>query len=296
MGSQIFVAVESPSYPIELEHVPNWFEGWEDSLSRFRPKSELSKVNREAGMPTKVSKTFADVFETALYAEQNSGGLVTPVLLDAIKESGYDRDFDLLPLQSDKICPQTFSSQSRLDEVVWDAERSTICLPPDMHLDFGGTAKGWAALQAAERLGKYGPALVNAGGDIAISHARKNDEPWLVGVANPFNRSENLEILQLPLCGVATSGRDKRRWLQDDRWNHHIIDPHTSLPAETDILTVTVVASSVIEAELAAKTIFISGVQAGLAWLDERSDLAGILILENGECLYSQRMEEYLWS
>ena len=296
MGSQILVAIESPSIPEELDNVPNWFEEWEDSLSRFRPNSELSKVNRQAGIPTQVSKTFADVFETALYAEQSSGGLVTPVLLDRMNELGYDRDFDLLPLQSDRYHAQIFSTQPRVGEISWDADSATICIPPEIHLDFGGTAKGWAALQAAERLGKFGPALVNAGGDIAISHARKDDEPWRVGIANPFDRSENLEILQLPLCGVATSGRDKRRWLQGDHWNHHIIDPQTGLPAETEILTVTVVAPSVIDAELAAKTIFILGMKAGLVWLDERPDLAGMLILESGECLYSQRMEEYLWS
>jgi thiamine biosynthesis lipoprotein len=100
----------------------------------------------------------------------------------------------------------------------------------------------------------------------------------------------------LPACGVATSGRDKRRWLQGDRWNHHLIDPRTGLSVETDILTVTVVAPSVIEAELAAKTIFISGIDAGLTLLDENPSLAGMLILEDGECLYSEKMEKYLWS
>ena len=296
MGSQIFVAVESPLPPTELNNVSNWFEEWEESLSRFRPNSELSKVNRVASMPTEVSQTFADVFETALSAEQNSEGLVTPVLLDAINELGYDRSFDLLPLQSDIFHPQVFSAQPHLDEVSWEATTRTFCLPPNMQLVFGGTAKGWAALQAAQRLGKFGPALVNAGGDISISSARKDDEPWRVGIANPFNRSENLEILQLPACGVATSGRDKRRWLQGDRWNHHLIDPRTGLSVETDILTVTVVAPSVIEAELAAKTIFISGIDAGLTLLDENPSLAGMLILEDGECLYSEKMEKYLWS
>ncbi len=295
MGSQIFVAVESPLPPAELDEVSNWFEDWEQSLSRFRSDSELSKVNRQAGMPTIVSHTFADVFETALHAEEASGGLVTPVLLDALTQLGYDRSFDLLPQQQNLFSMERLFTQPRLDEISWDADASTICLPYGMHLDFGGTAKGWAALRATERLGERGPALVNAGGDIAVSDARKDGEPWLVGVTNPFDPSEDLELLQLASCGVATSGRDKRRWLQGDQWNHHIIDPQTGLSVETDILTATVVAPSVIEAELAAKTIFISGVEEGLAWLDGNPSLAGMLILENGECLYSQTMEEYLW-
>lgn len=296
MGCQMLATVDSPSLPAELDDVPVWFEEWEQSLSRFRPDSELSNVNRQAGAPTRVSQVFADVFETATYAEKNSGGLVTPILLDALVQAGYDRSFNLLPLRPTIAYADTLLCQPRLDEVSWDASTRTICLPHDLHLDFGGTAKGWAALRAAEKLAKWGPALVNAGGDIAVSDVQSNGRPWLVGVANPFNPSENIELLQLGRCGLATSGRDKRRWLQGDRWNHHIIDPYTSQPAETDVLTATVVAPSVIEAELVAKTILISGSQTGMNWLEENPQLAGMLVLESGEVLYSRTMEKYLWS
>ena len=74
MGCQMLVAIDSPQKPAELELVPAWFEGWEQTFSRFRLDSELSLVNRRAGMPTQVSQDFADVFEIALEAERISGG------------------------------------------------------------------------------------------------------------------------------------------------------------------------------------------------------------------------------
>jgi len=70
--------------------------------------------------------------------------------------------------------------------VIADEIAHTICLPEGLHLDFGGVAKGWAAYQAMQRLQEQGPALVNAGGDIAISGPHSDGSEWQIGVNNPF--------------------------------------------------------------------------------------------------------------
>ncbi|HAE58019.1 MAG TPA: FAD:protein FMN transferase, partial [Anaerolineae bacterium] len=163
MGCQMLVAIDSPQKPAELELVPVWFEGWEQTFSRFRLDSELSLVNRRAGFPTQVSQGFADVFEIALEAERISGGMVTPVLLDSLLRAGYDRSFDLLAPQQTFSYPEPILCLPRLGEIDWDASTRTIFSPPDLHLDFGGIVKGWAAHQAAEKLKGIGPALVDAG-------------------------------------------------------------------------------------------------------------------------------------
>jgi thiamine biosynthesis lipoprotein len=161
-------------------------------------------------------------------------------------------------------------------------------------LDFGGSAKGWAAYQAMKRLQAEGPTLVNAGGDIAISGARADGSPWLIGVANPFQPEENMETLLLKGGGVATSGKDRRRWTRNGVLQHHIIDPSTNQPAETDLLTVTVVAPDVMEAEAAAKAAFILGSRVGMEWIEVRRRFAALFILDDGQVLYSDKMEEYL--
>jgi thiamine biosynthesis lipoprotein len=163
-----------------------------------------------------------------------------------------------------------------------------------VHLDFGGVAKGWAAHQTAERLQKYGPAIMNAAGDIAVSGPRLDGEAWQIGVTDPFKSVSDFEVLKLKRCGVATSGRDRRRWSRNGRLRHHIIDPFTGQPAETDVMTVSVVAPTVMEAEAAAKAVLIMGGDEGLKWIEADPDLAGILVLENGHALYSQRINEYL--
>jgi thiamine biosynthesis lipoprotein len=93
-----------------------------------------------------------------------------------------------------------------------NAASRTITLPAGVGLDFGGVAKGWAAHQAMKRLQVEGAALVDAAGDIAISGPRADGNPWQIGVADPFRKHHEIETLFLTECGVATSGKDRRRW------------------------------------------------------------------------------------
>ena len=296
MGCEMLVALDHPESGTELHQVPKWFEHWEQLFSRFRLDSELSRVNNSSGFSIRVSQEFAEVFELARMVEQRSDGLVTPVLLDALINAGYDRSFDLLVPKSDGIELHPYEVQSGLYQIEWNAVTHTLFLPLGMHLDFGGIVKGWAAQKTVNRLKKYGPVLMDAAGDIAVSGRRSNGEYWPVGVADPFHLPANLELLRLDTCGVATSGKDRRRWQQNGNWRHHIINPRTSLPVETAVMSATVIAPTSIQAEWAAKTSLILGSHMGLEWLNTNKEVAGLLVQEDGSCLYSHNFEKYLWS
>jgi thiamine biosynthesis lipoprotein len=294
MGCDMLALVDSESVPALLAKVPEWFEEWEQVLSRFRYDSELTLLNQIHERPVQVSETLWNVLQAARHAEHFTDGLVTPTLLDAIIEAGYDRPFDVLPHLSPYAADAISADPQPLTAIAVDDTTRTVILPSHMSLDFGGIAKGWAAHQAMKRLQFEGPALVNAGGDIAVSGPRADGNPWPIGVTNPFQRQDEMETLFLTACGVATSGKDRRRWTRNGILQHHIIDPSTNQPAETDLLTVTVVAPTVLEAEAAAKAAFILGSRVGLEWIEARPRLAAIFILEDGQVLYSRKMEEFL--
>ena len=296
MGGEMLVVLEGDkdSPPSILDEVPAWFEEWEQSLSRFRPDSELSRLNQTFDQPVEVSDTFWDVFQYALSAETITNGLVTPTVLDALLEAGYNQNFDTLPRYQSGHGFQVLSAVNPLSVVTWDERSQTICLPYGVRLDFGGIAKGWAAHQAAERLQKYGSAVMNAAGDIAISDSLANGMPWDIGVRNPFEQDSDFETLKLRRCGVATSGRDRRHWSQNGLPRHHIINPYTGQPAETNVMTATIVAPTVMEAEAAAKAVLILGAEEGLKWIKADPELAGIIVLENGHTFYSERISQYL--
>jgi thiamine biosynthesis lipoprotein len=305
MGSQIVAGLDSQSRRAaeKLAQVPIWFEEWESALSRFREESELSRINRMAGTEISVSPVFWQVFQLALETESKSGGLVSPLVLDALLHAGYTQSFETLPAitslegEAEQIAPVLEESIQTMDEAMigWDAKSHSIHLAPDVHLDFGGVAKGWAAHQAMRKLEIYGPALVDAGGDIAVSGVQSDGQPWPIGIADPFQDGGQLGLLKAGRCGIATSGTDFRRWKLGKAWQHHIIDPRSGKPAETDVLSATLVAKNVMEAEMAAKVVVILGSQDGLSWLENQPSIEGLLILEDGNKLYSRKFSNYLW-
>jgi thiamine biosynthesis lipoprotein len=295
MGCGMIAMLDSstPEAPDLLSQAPDWFEQWEQTLSRFRPESELNQLNRSAGWPMPVSQTLWEVFQAALEAEKTSAGLVSAALLEALVRAGYDRSFDEMPRE---VAPVSgWKTQSSLAEVSLDPASRSLWLPADMRLDFGGVAKGWAAAQAAQRLSVLGPALVSAGGDIAISAALPGDAPWPVTIDDPFRPGEIIATLGLRACGLATSGTDYRRWKQGGRWSHHIIDPRSGQPAQTDLIAASIIAPSVTRAEMAAKAALILGSQRGMQWVEARPELSALLVLESGEILCSQSMQQHFW-
>jgi thiamine biosynthesis lipoprotein len=305
MGSEMLALVDSDGEPCVLQDVPSWFEEWEQVLSRFRHDSELTQLNSSPGTARRVSQTLWAVYKAAVEAEQLTGGLVNPLILDALTEAGYDRSFDLLQADSLAFAPATVSPGypfRTLDAIeiptasaiVGDRSTHTLCIPTGARLDFGGVAKGWCADQAVKRLASIGPSLVSAGGDIAVSGPHANGDPWSIAIDDPLRPGSFMEMIYLERGGVATSGKDRRRWIHRGVPQHHLIDPRTGFPADTDVLTATVIAASVQECEALAKAVIISGSQAGMAWLDSDATVAGLLVLENGQKLYSRNFEKYL--
>ena len=246
MGSAIQVLLDDDSAEAarRLELVPMWFEEWEQTLSRFRPDSELNQLNRGADRFVPVSRTLWEVLDAALLASGQSSGLITPALLDALNLAGYDRSFEKLVLNGPAVLPLQTPALFSLDDIERDPYSQSVRLPAGMRLDFGGVAKGWAAQQTAHRLAQLAPALVSAGGDVSVSGPQASGSPWPIGVDDPRLPGEQIELLALHSGGVATSGRDYRRWQRHGVWKHHILDPRTSQPADTDILSTTVIAPS----------------------------------------------------
>ncbi|MCE1254363.1 MAG: FAD:protein FMN transferase [Anaerolineae bacterium] len=282
MGCQMSALLETTeNHKNILEKVPAWFEKWENIFSRFRPESELNRLNDHAGLVMPVSMDLWQVLRLSLKIERLSNGLVTPIILDALEQAGYKYSFESGIFNY----PYTFNQSltiSALNEMVMLPERRAVILPPGMRLDMGGIVKGWAAHQSMRRLQKYGATLVDAGGDISVSAPYQTSLSWPVAVRHPLNENVSLGVLQIQQGGVATSGKDFRRWKRDGIWHHHIIDPRTALPAKTDLLTVTAFAPTVIQAEMIAKTIFILGSRNGLTWLDKFPQAAALLVFEDG--------------
>ncbi len=163
-----------------------------------------------------------------------------------------------------------------------------------MRIDLGGIAKGWAVQKAAQQLMIYGPCLVDAGGDMMTFGAVPGTADWQIEIADPSNPDHDVMTFNVRDQAVATSGIDRRRWQRNGLWQHHLIDPHTGQPSTSELLTATVIASTTVEAEVYAKTVFLMGAQAGLEFIDQHPTLAGCVVTASGEAFISESMQRYL--
>ena len=258
MGTDVELLLDA-QHPSLLTEAEAEFRRLEGIFSRFRPDSELSRLN-EAGA-RHVGPELFEVIALAVEAREASCGRFDPTVHGAVVAAGYDRSFE----QIDDDVRASATAPARMGgAVAIDHAAGQVAIEPGYRLDLGGIAKGWAADRVRAVLAEAGPALVNAGGDIAAS-----GRVWPIAV-----EAAGEEItLGLDDGGVATSGRDRRTWVRDGETRHHLIDPVTGLPAEGDVLTVTVAAGSASEAEVLAKTLFLAGDSRRA--LDE-AELAGI--------------------
>jgi len=236
------------------------FTRWEGVFSRFRPESELSRVNRSPEPALKVSALFASGLRAALDAAAQTDGLVDPTLAAALESAGYDRDFALL---GDRPEPAGPAVPSRLGEVRLDG--LILRRPPGLALDLNGVVKSLAVDEAVLCLS--GDGFVSAGGDLAVRGP--------VDVGLPGGGA--VSVVE---GGLATSGVATRSWRRGGVEQHHLVDPHTGLPSDSPWRQVTVSGASCLVADVAAKAAFLLGAD-GPDWLDARG-LPGRFVARDG--------------
>lgn len=292
MGAWV-AAADAQAAADRLAAVEAFMHATEAALSRFRPDSELSRLNTQAGRPVQVSPLLAELLALALASAEQTNGLYDPTMLAALEAAGYDRSFEQLgpvaPARS-----MTGPAYSWRD-VQFDAATRQVTLPVGGRLDLGGIVKGWAADRAAEMLAEVGGCLVDVGGDLMARGEPVEYPAWPVGVADPRDADRDLALLMLKDRGVATSGTDYRRWRQGDTLRHHIIDPRTRRPAQTDLLSVTVIAPTAVQADLHAKVVLMLGSVEGRGYLDRLPNVEALLMGEDGSQWQTAGFEKYVF-
>ncbi len=276
-----------------LREVEAFFQAAHSRFTRFDAGSELSALNASHGQAFAASPQMFDVVKLAAHYSAQTDGLFNPTIIGALEAAGYDRTFD--DLQARRDLPEVHvSSIKPMSLIKFDRSRQTITLPLDVRLDLGGIVKGWAVQQAAQRLAQYGPCLVDAGGDMRTYGVVPGTPHWSIEVVDPFDHAQAITSLRVIDRAVATSGVDRRKWQRANTWQHHLIDPRTGQSAASDVMSVTVIAPTTVEAEVYAKAAFVLGAAAGLQFIDEHPTLAACVITTSGEAVISKSCQEYL--
>jgi thiamine biosynthesis lipoprotein len=239
-------------------------EVWERRFSRFRPESQLSRLNAANGEPCSADDTFLGLLETAISAVQRTSGRFDPSVLPALEALGYDRSIDRLKAAPPSIRipePLPGAGVSGWDLVQIDRDKGQVTLPPGMRIDLGGIAKGAFADLLAGEFAAWPGGSVDVGGDLVVWGAAPGETCWAIGIEDPAHPERDALVIQAPEAsqvGIATSGTHRRRWRAGSQEFHHLIDPGTGLPTRGGMRSVTALAPTATVAEIAAKSMLIA--------------------------------------
>ncbi len=260
LGSSVnltLIAENETSVNPVFELLFNSINTFEQCFSRFLPTSELTYVNRQAGQRTLVSPAMMKILKASIDLSKMSNGLFSPFILPPLQRAGYVGSIEH-GFKTDNALLD-YSRRSFSDSQAIRFGVNWVELPSDSAIDLGGIGKGYLLDELAVYLRAHKTVnyCLSLGGDI-ICHGRDIDASgWQVQIAPAITDHEIHKriIGKGNKLAIATSGTIKRR---GSNW-HHLIDPRSGLPAETDILSATVVAGRAATADVIAKAIVIGG-------------------------------------
>lgn len=264
----------------------------DDTCSRFREDSDLSRVNRVPGQWVDVDPLLVQAIEVACEAARQTDGLVNPLLGRPLVFAGYDHDFEMLDggqfWHSSAEPWQPAPDVEAWADIELDAQGG-VKIPVGTAVDLGATAKAWAADLIATAFVEHldGPGLISLGGDLRIS--KPDGEPWLVGVSEK-PQAPHEQVIGLNEGGLATSSTQVRQWRRGGVRMHHVIDPRTGRPVQEVWRTASATGPTCTAANVASTAAIVLGRQAP-DWLNDH-DVSARLVAVNGTVAFTGQWPE----
>jgi thiamine biosynthesis lipoprotein len=257
--------------------------------SRFIPDSEISRLNRSPGVPVTVSADTITLIDHARAAWRLSGGAFDPTVLGDVIRAGYDRSFEQLAAD---VTPGHSRLGQGADAIV--IRDQTVTLAAGTGFDPGGIGKGLAAdLVCAEMMAAGAEGIcVNLGGDVRVAGLAPGGAGWTIAIEDPVD-GHAMAHLGVADGAVATSTTLRRRWSVAGQTHHHLIDPQTGRPSDTDLTTATVVAGHAWMAEVLAKAVLLAGAAHPFDILGG-TGAQGLAIDDHGLMMTTPGLSDYL--
>ena len=249
---------------------------FELTLSRFRPASEISRLNAAKGAWVDLSARTLELVEKSVAYCEASGGVFDVTMGSATRLWNFHEG--VIPERS-----QLDEALSHVDYRMIEVDRASgraRLTDPQATLDLGGIAKGYIADEMAACLRDHGCdcAFVNLGGNVLTIGSRPDGTPWRIGVRDPKNPETLRAVLPVVGKSVVTSGLYERNFTKDGVFYHHILSPKDGMPVKTDVGGSTIVSDLSLDGDGYSTTLFALGVQGSLAFVESHPELECIII------------------
>ncbi|MPQ31609.1 FAD:protein FMN transferase [Clostridium estertheticum] len=265
----------------------------DNKMSVFKNDSEISKINTNAGnKPQIVSNDTYYVIQKAIKYCRLSEGAFDITIGPIVALWGIGKEGQQIP--SSNEIKEKLKIVNYKDIVLDKDDRSIFLKNKKQEIDVGGIAKGYAADEVKNVMIKNGikSALINLGGNILTLGTKIDGTPWGVGIQDPFKtRGEFALIISVINKSVVTSGNYERYFEVEGKRFHHIINPSTGDPSESDIVGATIISDNSIDGDGLSTGVYIMGVQKAIKLIEEIEGVDAILITKSKEIYVTSGME-----
>ena len=264
---------------------------YESLFSRTVEGSDVDRINKSKGAPVTVSEETIEILERALYYCDITDGafdITTAPLSILWNVEGED------PKVPDEVLIS--EALSHVDYHLISISGNAVTLQdPEAKIDLGAIAKGYIADKIRDFLKSKNidHVLINLGGNVLCMGGKSNSEKINVGIRRPFDETgEAIVSASITDGSIVTSGSYERYFEENGRIYHHIMDPATGYPADSDLLSVTVFSPSSMDGDALSTALFVLGTEKGMELIDSMPDCCAVFVDSNYSVHYSKGCSE----
>lgn len=254
----------------------------EKELSRTRSDSYISILNRDKYV--QVNQEVFDLFKFAISLAKQSNGKFNIAMGEVISLWDIGGDNPRVPSEEELTNVNIDYNQIKLNEADLSIE-----IPNDMEVDFGALGKGYAAdkLKSYLESENIDKAIINLGGNVLVIGEKDKNTPWSIGLQDPDDVDNIYSVVKVKDSSIVTSGTYERFFYQDGVKYHHILDPETLYPCESDIISSTIIGESSLICDSLSTTCFLLGSSQAIEFMKNYEGYNALLLLEDGSIVTS---------
>lgn len=259
-------------------------------LSTGDPQSEIYQINHTGGGV--LSDTTAKLIEQSMELYHSTDGLFDIAIYPLMDAWGFTNQNYHVPTEAEM---ESLLKQIDANQIVYDQSKKEVFFKRnDMAIDLGGIAKGYTSSRIMEIYKACGvtSGMVSLGGNVHVLGTKEDGSLWRVGIRNPKSQDDYLGVLSVADCAVITSGGYERFFEEDGVTYHHIIDPRTGYPADSGLLSVTIVSEDGTLADALSTSLFIMGIDQAKSFWQKNRDQFDFVIFDGKTIFVTEKLAD----
>ncbi|MDE6034993.1 MAG: FAD:protein FMN transferase [Ruminococcus sp.] len=261
----------------------------ENLWSVTRESSEFYKINHSNGQNISVSPETAELIDFSIEISEITDGALDCSIYPVLTEWGFTTGDYKIPTDERLSELLEYTDYRKIN-----FDGKSISIPENMQIDSGAVGKGLTGDIITEILVKNGidSALLDLGGNIQTIGKKPDDTEWKIGLRSPFDEG-NFATLEISDCAVITSGGYERYFIGEDGKTYwHILDPATGRPAESGLVSVTVIGREGKLCDALSTALFVMGLEKSEDLWKSRNDFEMVVVTDDGKIYLTEGIED----